>query len=127
MVEIEFERVTPRTILAEASAYSDAYQCDAVGRSALVLQQLPKPAFLKLLRSDDAFSRLWSAHLASEVRAARCRIDILSRRTVAARLDGWLAWHGGDALVEGPWKSVAEQIGVSAEALYREIVKRRSK
>lgn len=63
-------------------------------------------------------------HLSREVRNARQRAEILSLRTVADRLDAWLA-ENGDMPEKGLWKNVAEEIGASPEALYREIARRR--
>lgn len=123
---IVLQRATRQTVLAEASVYSDAYHCDAVVGLPSSLFELPKVAFLKLLQEDDAFSNLWAEHLAREVQSARFRIEILSRKTVAERLDGWLTWQGNKMLSKGQWKSIAVQIGVSPEALYRELAKRRT-
>ncbi len=123
---IVVQRATGRTILAEASVYSASYHCDAVAESPSSVFTLPKAAFLKLLQGDAAFANLWAAHLAREVQSARYRSEILTRKTVAERLDGWLAWRGNELPSKGQWKRIAGQIGVSPEALYRELAKRRS-
>ncbi len=86
----------------------------------------PKAVFLKRLQADDALSDQWAAHLARTVQAARYRSEILARKTVADRLDGWLAWQGDALPAKGQWKSIAAEIGVSPEAFYRELAKRRS-
>lgn len=123
---IVLQRATCQTVLAEASVYSEAYHCDAVVELPSRVFELPKAAFLKHLQEDEEFSNLWAAHLAREVQSARYRCEILSRKTVAERLDGWLAWQGNKLPSKGQWKSIAAQIGVSPEALYRELAKRRS-
>jgi CRP-like cAMP-binding protein len=64
-------------------------------------------------------------HLAHELQRARLHAEILSIRTVAKRLDAWLATRGGDAPHRGEWKTAANEIGVSPEALYREMARRR--
>jgi hypothetical protein len=51
----------------------------------------------------------------------------LSLKTVAERLEGWLIWRGGGLPPKGAWKDIAAEIGVSPEALYRELAKRRSR
>ena len=48
----------------------------------------------------------------------------LSLRTVAERLDAWIA-ASGRYPAKGEWKTVAAEIGNSPEALYRELAKRR--
>jgi len=49
-----------------------------------------------------------------------------SLKTVAMRLDGWLAMNEGGVPPKGRWREVAAEIGVSPEALYRELAKRRA-
>lgn len=124
---IILQRATCKTIIAEASVYSSVYHCDAVIGLPTSLLRVPKTVFLELLREDETFSNLWAEHLAIEVQSSRYRIEILSRKTVAERLDGWLAWKGSRLSSKGQWKSLALQIGVSPEALYRELAKRRDK
>jgi len=123
---IILQRATSRTVLAEASIYSDTYHCDGIVAAPSRVYEWPKAVFVRHLQEDDAFSGLWARHLAREVQSARYRSEILSRKTVAERLDGWLVWQGNVFPSKGRWKSVAAQIGVSPEALYRELAKRRS-
>jgi CRP-like cAMP-binding protein len=122
---IVLQRATGYTVLAEASVYSDAYHCAGLVSAPTRLFELPKAAFLDHLQKDAGFANLWAKHLAREVQSARHRSEVLSRKTVGARLDGWLAWHGSTLPVKGQWKTVAQQIGVSPEALYHELAKRR--
>jgi hypothetical protein len=51
--------------------------------------------------------------------------ETVSLRTVAQRLDAWLAWNEDRLPGKGEWKAVAEEISVSPEALYRELAARR--
>ncbi len=51
----------------------------------------------------------------------------MTMKNVAARLDAWTAWHGEATPSKGERKFVAHQIGVSPEALYRELAKRRGR
>ncbi len=122
---IVVQRADRHSVLAEASLYSEAYHCDAVAQAPSAVYAMSKTAFLTHLHDDRQFSALWSSHLAKEVQAARYRSEILSRKTVAERLDAWLDWHGAGFPPKGEWKSVAARIGVSPEALYRELSKRR--
>ena len=122
---IVLQRAAAHTVLAEASAYSQTYHCDAVAVSRSSVLELPKRAFLQQLRDDAVFAALWASHLAAEVQSARYRSEILAQKTVAERLDAWLAWRGAGLPVKGEWKTLAAQIGVSPEALYRELAKRR--
>jgi len=121
---IILQRAGARTVLAEASVYSPAYHCAAVAALPATVLQMPKATFLDHLRTDADFAESWAAHLARAVQAARYRSEILSLKTVAERLDGWLAWRDDALPAKGQWKSVAHEIGVSPEALYRELARR---
>ena len=63
-------------------------------------------------------------HLAHEVQALRFKAEVLSMKTVTERLDAWISWKGENSLKKGELKNVANEIGVSPEALYREMGKR---
>lgn len=119
------QRAGPGSILAEASLYSGIYHCDAVASGAADTRVYAKASLKKLLAKSSEFSNVWAHRLAQELQSTRLRAEILSLRTVAERLDAWMAWNGGSVPQKGEWKLVANQIGVSPEALYREIAKRR--
>lgn len=110
-------------LLAEASLFADAYHCDAVAREAAVVACLPRSAFLASLRDrPDAALTLIAAN-AREIQSQRARIEILRLRRVADRLDAWLDLYGEPE--KGEWVRVANAIGVSQPALYRELARRR--
>jgi CRP-like cAMP-binding protein len=118
------QRALPGMVLAEASAYSDSYHCDAPAAADSLLLAVPRPAFLAALAEDRQLSTLWAARLARGVQAARLRSEIRSLPRVAERLDAWL--EEGNRLPEkGQWQDVASELGVSREALYRELARRR--
>ena len=119
------QRAGAGDIPAEASFFSDRYHCDAIAGPASVVRRIPIARLRALFRSDPDFAELWGRRLANQIQDTRLRNEILSLRTVAARLDGWLAWHG-ELPPKGEWKWLAHQLGVSPEALYREIASRRS-
>ena len=123
---IVLQRAVPLTVIAEASLYSCSYHCDCVAQLPSKVYVLSKVAVLKRLRNDHTLSELWAAHLAGQVQDARYRCEILSRKTVAQRLKIWLEWHGDTLPPKGEWKGLAVQIGVSPEALYRELSRQRA-
>ncbi len=121
---IVLQRALTGDIVAEASVFSTGYHCDAVAHTDTIIRGLAKTDFLKWFREDPDFAQAWASHLARQVQSTRLRSEILSLKTVADRLDAWLAWHG--ALPQkGEWNLLALQIAVSPEALYRELSKRR--
>ncbi|WP_269585426.1 Crp/Fnr family transcriptional regulator [Roseibium sp. Sym1] len=119
------QRAGPGDILAEASVYARAYHCDAIAHVEAGLRGISRGFFLERIRENPDLAAAWAARLAREIQTTRLRSEILSLRTVADRLDAWLAWHG-TLPAKGEWNQVARQIAVSPEALYREIGRRRA-
>ncbi|MDP3958488.1 MAG: Crp/Fnr family transcriptional regulator [Pseudorhodobacter sp.] len=111
-------------VVAEASAYSSAYHCGAEAARASRVTLLPVARFRAALAADPALADSWAAHLARSVQAARMRAEIRTLHTVAERLDTWLT--EGQALPDkGHWQDLAAELGVTREALYRELARRR--
>jgi CRP-like cAMP-binding protein len=107
--------------LAEASLFATTYHCDAVARTNAKIAIMPRAAFRSALRErPTAALSLIETH-AKEVQSHRARIEILRR--VSDRLDAWLELY--DEPPMGEWIRVADQIGVSSPALYRELARRR--
>jgi CRP/FNR family transcriptional regulator, dissimilatory nitrate respiration regulator len=119
------QRAGPGQILAEASAWSEAYHCDAVAAEPCVAALLPRQVFVARLRSDPDLAELWARNLARAVQAARLRAEIRSLPRVADRLDAWLA-EGHNLPEKGRWQEVAAELGITREALYRELAQRRA-
>lgn len=111
-------------ILAEASAWSDVYHCDAVASAACVAAILPRQVFRARLKADPDLAERWMQTLARSVQAARVRAEIRSLPKVADRLDAWLA-EGHAVPEKGRWQDVAAELGITREALYRELARRR--
>lgn len=123
--QMVLQNAGPGAVVAEASAYSSRYHCDAIAAEESVVAALPKQRFLLALADDPALAAGWSALLASSVQAARLRSEIRSLTRVADRLDTWLG--EGNALPQkGRWQEVAAELGVTREALYRELSRRRT-
>ena len=119
------QRAERASILAEASIYSAQYHCDARAETAAVTWAMPRSALRARLQQDPELAAAWARHLAREVQQARLQAEVLFLKTVAARLDAWIAWHGR-LPAKGHWSVVAREIGVSPEALYRELARRRA-
>lgn len=118
------QRAGAGDLVAEASLFSDRYHCDAVATAATRVRHIPKRRLRGRLRSDPDLAAALAAHLAREIQDQRFLNEALSLRTIAARLDAWETWHGV-LPPRGQWKQLARQIGVSPEALYREMARRR--
>lgn len=117
------QRAVAGQVLAEASAYAVAYHCDGVAEEASRVEVVPLRSFLKRLDGDPKLARAWTARLAHALQGARTNAEIRSLRTVALRLDAWL--DGGNRLPpKGHWQDLAQILGVTREALYRELATR---
>ena len=122
--QMVLQNAGPGSVVAEASAYSPRYHCDAVAAKESIVAVLPKERFLSALADAPALAEGWSALLARSVQEARLRAEIRSLPRLADRLDAWL--EGGNEMPErGRWQEVAAELGVSREALYRELALRR--
>jgi CRP-like cAMP-binding protein len=109
--------------LAEASLFTEFYHCDAVARAPSTIAALPRPSFLAALRNFPETALSFIEAQSKEVQSQRARIEILRLRLVSDKLDAWMDLYGEPA--KGDWVKVAEAIGVSQPALYRELAKRR--
>ena len=116
------QRAHAGSIVAEASLFSIVYHCDAIVGSDTTLKSVSRAVLRRKFEADPAFARAWAVHLASEIRTARQRAEILSLRTVAERLSAWIDTNGS-LPPKGEWKHLAQEIGTSPEALYRELAK----
>lgn len=110
---------------AEASLTAARYHCDGEAQGPTRLRQAPVDAVKTLFARDATAATAWIAHLGAQVQAARWRVELLGLRTVAGRLDAWLDWRGADLPPRGAWRSLAEELGVTPEALYRELARHR--
>lgn len=104
---LSLQRARPGDILAEASVFSRRYHCDAIAAAPSEVTSIPRRRFFEQLRHDADFSEAWARHLGREIQIVRLHSEILSLKTVAARLDAWLAWHG-EMPPKGEWKDLAD-------------------
>jgi len=119
------QRARAGDVLAEASILSDSHHCAAVAARDTSLKIVGIVRLRQMLSHDTGLMQSYLAHLAQEVRAARMRAEILSLRTVAERLEAWLVWQDGQLPPRGQWQTLASEIGVSREALYRALAQMR--
>lgn len=107
--------------IGEASLQSERYHCDAVVVADASVVRVPRQALLGALRSDATFALRWIGMLNQEVRRLRQQCERLSLNTVEARLLHLTRTEGGVSglsLCSG-LKTLAREIGVTHEALYR--------
>lgn len=114
----------PGEVLAEASVWSARYHCDAEATGLTTLAAVPVARFRQRLAEDAALAEAWARHLARAVQAARFRAGLLALRGVSDRLDAWLA-EGHDLPPPGRMQNLSADLGITREALYRELSRRR--
>ncbi len=81
--------------------------------------------FRTALSRDATLAESWAQSLSRALQAARLRAEIRGLRTVAERLEVWLG-EDGRLPDRGRWQELAEELGVTREALYRELARRRA-
>jgi CRP-like cAMP-binding protein len=123
--ELTLQRAGPGVILAEASLFAERYHCDAIATEDSVVRVGPLRRIRAALKDDQLFAAALMRHLAQEVQRARAQAERLSLKTVAERVDAWTALNDGSPPPRGRWRQVASEIGVTPEALYRELARRR--
>jgi CRP-like cAMP-binding protein len=112
---------TRHGLVAEASLQSDRYHCDAVAVADAQVTRVPRQALLAALTTDAAFALRWIGMLNKEVRRLRQQCERLSLHTVEARLLHLVRTEGEawGLPIDAGLKTLAPEIGVTHEALYR--------
>jgi CRP/FNR family transcriptional regulator, dissimilatory nitrate respiration regulator len=112
---------TRHGFVGEASLQSDRYHCDAMAVADSEVTRIPLRELLDALKSDPPFALRWISTLNREVRRLRLQCERLSLNTVEARLVHLLETDGGafGFPLGAGLKSIAREIGVTHEALYR--------
>lgn len=123
---VVLQRATAGDLLAEASLFAARYHCDAVADTPTQVARVAISEVRRLQSEDPRWLTDLAVHLAREVQEARARAEVLSLKTVRERLEGWRALHGSEIPPRGRWLELAQEIGVSPEALYRELARARS-
>jgi len=124
--EFILQRATAGTVLAEASLTTPRYHCSAVAMNNAVMTAFSRSDVLKMIEEDSEVAMALAMHLGREVRNMRLKAEIASLRKVSERLDAWLAWNDGKLPDKGKKGLLAQELGVSREALYRELANRRN-
>jgi CRP/FNR family transcriptional regulator, dissimilatory nitrate respiration regulator len=119
------QHARPGAILAEASIFAECYHCEAAAIENAVVRAVPLAHLKAALLAQPDLASAWIRYLAQEVQRTRGHTELLSLKTVAARVDAWIALADGSLPPRGRWRQLAAEIGVTPEALYRELARRR--
>jgi CRP-like cAMP-binding protein len=107
---------------AEAALFAGAYHCDAVADRPSRVLVYPKSALRAAFRHDPSAALAFAEHLAHQVQRLRARLELVGQRSARARVLGYLHLLAGGAAtltLDRTWKTVATELGLSHEALYR--------
>jgi CRP-like cAMP-binding protein len=116
----------PGEMFAEASLFSERYQCDVVAEMDSMVWLYPKNELTQRLRGD--LESLWSltAGLARNLHGLRQRYELKQIRSASQRVLQLLRLHCDEAGVystTGVLKDMAAELGLTHEALYRALAK----
>ncbi|MFH0935050.1 MAG: Crp/Fnr family transcriptional regulator [Pseudomonadota bacterium] len=106
---------------AEASLQSPTYHCDAKAVADTTIVRVPIRQLRVLLEQDTAFALRWIGMLNRELKRLRLQCERLSLNTVQDRLLHLIETEGknGRYPLSSGLKSLARELGVTHEALYR--------
>lgn len=114
----------PGEFFAEAALFTDSYHCDAVAAGAAHVRGYPKREVVRALRDPDLAKR-YMALLAQELYTLRTRLEQRNIRSARDRIVQHLALHAdaqsGAVHLNGTLMDLAGEIGLSHEALYRNL------
>ncbi len=119
---VPMHTVRPGEWFAEAALFSTHYHCDALALADCEVLRYPRDVLTQQLGGHP--QALWSlaGELAHRVQGLRTRLEIRQIRSARQRVLEWLRLHGdagGAWVFEGTLKDVAEDLGLTHEALYR--------
>lgn len=114
---------TRHGFIAEASLQSPRYHCDAVVTRSGELVAIPLPPIEQALLADPAFATRWISMLNREVKRLRAQCERLTTKGVKERLLHLIETEGnqGSLAIASNLKSLAAELGVTHEALYRAV------
>ena len=108
--------------LSEASLLTDAYHCDAIATHNGQAITLPIKSLRDAL-ADSKFSMKWVQLLSKEIMRLRTQSERLGLKDIRSKLIHLIETEGkqGVLILQSDFKSMASEIGVTHEALYRAI------
>lgn len=122
---LSLQRANRNAVVADASLHTHEYHCDAIAHGEARLSSLPVAVFREFFGANSEAAQSWMIHLRRTAQDARFRAEMVSLRTVDKRLDAWGDWHQTSLPEKGKRRDLADELGVTPEALYRSSAKRR--
>lgn len=109
--------------ISEASLQSDSYHCEAAMTASGDVICIPISAIQQEILTNNAFAMRWVAMLNKELKRLRAQCERLSLKSVKNRLLHLIETEGdnGKLALGSGLKSIAAELSVSHEALYRTV------
>jgi CRP-like cAMP-binding protein len=106
--------------VSEASLLTDVYHCDAIASQSGQAITLPIHSLIDALR-DSKFSLKWVQLLSKEIMRLRTQSERLGLKDIRSKLIHLIETEGNQGILslQADYKSMASEIGVTHEALYR--------
>jgi CRP-like cAMP-binding protein len=120
--EVPMHTARPGELFAEASIFSDRYHCDAIAVCDCAVLVYAKAELT--LRFRDSAEDLWAfaAEMARRIQALRTGLELRQIRSAPERVLQYLRLRcdaQGRWKLDGTLKQLAEDVGLTHEALYR--------
>jgi CRP-like cAMP-binding protein len=114
---------TRHGFISEASLKVSRYHCDALAITDTTVIKVPVKEITRALDQDPEFANRWISMLNGEVRRLRLHLERLSMKSIRERIIHLIESEGKDGSYETPsgLKTLAGELGVTHEALYRSI------
>jgi CRP-like cAMP-binding protein len=113
----------PGQVVSEASLFAASYHCNAVASTAATVRAYPKAALFAELAHDPNAANAFMAMLAREIMSLRTRLELCNIHSARDRVRHYLALNASDdgkaVVLSGTVKELAQDLGLSHEALYR--------
>lgn len=124
---VPVSRAAAGETIAEPSLFADHYHCDCIALAPSTLLAYRKVDVLGALMMSPQHAMRLMRHLAGEVQDLRGRLEVLSLAGAAPRILAYVSARlGPDCdswIMDRTWKTVAGELGISHEALYRALAR----
>ena len=122
---LTIHRVLADSILAEASVFAAHYHCDAVAQCTSRLLCYNRQKVQHQLRSQPGFAESLCIQLSTEVQSLRTKLELANIQSADERLLTWiklqLSPQSGTLIIDRSFKSIASELGLAHETLYRSL------
>ena len=110
-------KAVPGETFAEASLFHRSYHCSAVAKKSSKVIECAKRAVITRYREDPDFSLAMCKRFAHQVQHTRARLELYSIRSADDRVLQAVV----DGMLKDNVKSLAHEIGLSPEVVYRSL------